>query len=128
MPNFENRSEYLYMSPNEPYSVENYKRAVQQASAICTRAGLTKILADIRCIEGSIPVVDKFELGVYMAQILGSRIEIAILAPGRIIDKMGENAAVNRGGRVLVTADAGEALRWLRVAEPDFNADMSCLN
>lgn len=128
MPNFENRTDYLYMSPNEPYTLQNYKRAMQEAFAICTQAGLTKILADIRCIERSIPVVDKFELGVYLAQLLGSRIELAILAPGRLIDKMGENAAVNRGARVLVTDDAREALSWLRVAEPDFNADMSCLN
>ncbi len=105
------------MSPSEPYTLENYKRAMGEASAICQQNGLTKIAADIRRLERHIPILDKYELGVHIAQTLGHRIKLAILAPGQMIDKVGENAAVNRGGRVLVTEDAGEAARWLQVAE-----------
>ena len=117
MPKIENRSAYLYVTPNEPYSAENYRSAVREVFAVCTQHGYTKILADIRSIDRHIPVIEKFELGIFLAQVLGSKIELAILAPELMIDKMGENAAVNRGGRVLVTHDLEEALRWLRVPE-----------
>ena len=59
--------------------------------------------------------MDNFELGVHIAKTLGARIKLAIVASGRIIDKLAEDTAVNRGGRVLVTEDLGEAMRWLRV-------------
>lgn len=116
MPNFENRNQYLFVSPSEPYSLKGYKQAMSEAAAICQQHGLTRVLADIRCIEKCISIVDKYELGVHIAQTLGSAIRLAILAPLPMIDKVGENAAVNRGGRVLVTDNEGHAMEWLGVA------------
>lgn len=64
--------------------------------------------------QGSIPVVDRFQLGIEIATILGSKIQMAILAPRLMIDKLGENTAVNRGGRVFVTSSREQALAWLK--------------
>lgn len=102
------------MFPNEPYSLENYRNAMNEAAAFCGRHGLTRILADIRSLEHCIPLIDKYELGVHIAYILGSQIRLAILAQGCIIDKLGENAAVNRGGKVLVTGNLELAMEWLK--------------
>jgi hypothetical protein len=48
---------------------------------------MTRILADIRRIDGDVPVMDNFELGVLIVETLGARIKLAIVASGRIIDK-----------------------------------------
>ncbi len=113
MPVFRNEADTLFVSPSEPYGFETYKAAMNQAVRLCLQNGLHRILADIRSFEGCIPAIDKYELGVHLAQILGSRIKLAILARTCIIDRLGENSAVNRGAQVLVTDDMTQALRWL---------------
>jgi hypothetical protein len=115
MADFEHRSDYLLMCADDAYSLESYKQAVSQASAICLNNGITKILADIRGLRSRLSALDRFELGVHIAKTLGMGIEIAIVAPAKAIDKLAEDTAVNRGGRLLVTEDVNEALRWLRV-------------
>jgi hypothetical protein len=118
MPTFEIKGSYVIISPAEGYSLDGYKKAIREVAALCKQHGIRKILADIRGIDVRIPVVERFQLGVEMARILGSGIQLAILAPSpEYIDRMGENAAVNRGGRVFVTHSMDEALRWLEVPE-----------
>jgi hypothetical protein len=112
---YENKGQYLLMKPTEAYSAESYKKAIEEARDLCNQYGLTKIIADIRERNEYIPVIDRFELGVEMARILGSKIQLVILAPPAVIDKLGENAAVNRGGRVFVTSSMEKALKWLGV-------------
>lgn len=115
MANFENKGQYLLMTPSRDYSLSNYKEALGEASALCKQYRLTKILADARTINQSIPEFDRFELGVEIAKKLGANIKLAILMPVGIIDKLGENAAVNRGGKVYVTSNMDAALDWLGI-------------
>jgi len=115
MTTYENKGKYLLMKPSEAYSAENYKKAIEEARVLCEQYGLTKILADIRGRDERIPVADRFEIGVEIAKVLGGKIQFAILAPSAMIDGLGENAAVNRGGRVFVTSNMDEALKWLGV-------------
>ncbi len=103
------------IKPSQAYNLEYYKAAIQEARALCKQYGLTKILADIRGRNERIPDVDRFEIGAEIAKVLGGKIKFAILAPPAIIDKLGENSAVNRGGRVFVTSSMNEALKWLDV-------------
>ncbi|HUH98228.1 MAG TPA: hypothetical protein VLZ89_12760 [Anaerolineales bacterium] len=115
MTTYENKGQYLLMKPSEAYSQERYMRAIQEARTLCEQYGLTKILADVRDRNERIPVADRFEIGVEIAKILQGKIQFAILAPSAMIDGLGENSAVNRGGRVFVTDRLEEALKWLGV-------------
>lgn len=115
MANFEIKNDYLLMTPSRAYSFEYYKAAIHDGVALCEQHQLTKLLADARTLDINIPVLDRFKLGVEMADTLGNTIKFAILVPAEIIDKMGENAAVNRGGRVFVTSSLEQALKWLDV-------------
>ncbi len=117
MANFEIKGDYLLMTPSHHYSLVQYKAALTEAATLCKQNQLNKILADARTIEASIPTFDRFELGVEIANILGGKIKIAILVPAAIIDKLGENAALNRGGRVMVTSSLEQALDWLEVSK-----------
>jgi len=112
---YENKGQYILMKPSSSYSLEGYRKTLHEARAICDQYKLTKILADIRGWDVNIPDADRFELGVEISNVLGFRIQLAILAPAAIIDRLGENAAVNRGGKVFVTDNRAQALRWLGV-------------
>ena len=103
------------MKPSQAYNLKYYKEAIQEAWNLCEQYDLTKILADIRERNDRIPVVDRFDLGVEMAKILGNKMQLVILAHPDVIDRLGENTAVNRGGRVFVTDSLDEALKWLKV-------------
>jgi hypothetical protein len=115
MTTYENKGEYVLISPSQSYSLENYKNALKEVLDYCEQNGLTKVLADIRKLEDKIPISDRFEIGVEMARILGNKVQFAILARRDMIDKMGENAAVNRGGQMFVTDSMKKALEWLNV-------------
>ena len=106
--------DYVLMTPDKAYSLKIYENAIREAANFCKQNGLGKILADITKNEKSIPVVDRFQLGIEIANILGSRIQMAILAPPFMIDKLGENTAVNRGGRVFVTSSRKKAIAGLK--------------
>lgn len=123
MPYFENKGDYLLMTPSGDYSLQSYRDALTNAAAFCKEYKLKKILADIRNIKGNIPVPDRFLLGAEMARMFGYSIQVAILAPPEIIDRVGENAAVNRGGRVFVTDDLQAALKWLESERPVTHAE-----
>jgi hypothetical protein len=112
---YENKGQYLLMKPSEAYSVEGYKKAIEEARVLCEQYGYTKIVADIRGRGEHISAADRFEIGVEMAKILGSKIQFAILAPSDVIDKLGENSAVNRGGKVFVADSMEKVLKWLEV-------------
>jgi hypothetical protein len=119
---FENRGSYLLVVPGESYDLANFRAGIREALAFCREQGLSKILADIRTLGGNIPVLDRFELGVEMAEVLGA-FQVAILAPAAMIDRMGENAAVNRGGKVFVTESLERALEWLQVPANENDSD-----
>ena len=103
------------MTANKAYSPASYLEATKEAIRLCEQFGLTNILADIRSVNQRIPVIDRFQLGIELAKMLGPKIRLAILARPELIDKTGENTAVNRGGRVLVTLSLEEALVWFGV-------------
>jgi len=113
MANFEIKGDYVLMTPDGPYDLKVYREALQEVAEFCRRNGLKKVLADISMRTDTIPVIDRFQLGIEMAKILGHRIKMAILAPPATIDRLGENSAVNRGGRVFVTSRLDQALEWL---------------
>jgi len=112
---YENKGQYILMKPSNPYSLEVYKKALYEVRALCEQYQLTKILADLRGRDENIPVADNFLLGVEAANVFGPGIQFAILAPIALVDKLGEIAAVNRGGNVFITDSRAKALRWLGV-------------
>lgn len=77
------------------------------------RAGLDRALVDLRKVDGPIPDLERFFAGERVAAVIGARVRVAVLARGVDINKLGENTAVNRGARMLVTPDEREAETFL---------------
>ncbi len=68
---------------------------------------------DFRGVGGSIPDLDRFFAGERVALVLGGKVRLAVVGRPEMINKLGENTAVNRGGRILVTPDESEAFAFI---------------
>ncbi|MEP6945218.1 MAG: hypothetical protein ABJA02_04820 [Acidobacteriota bacterium] len=81
------------------------------------RLDADRMLVDCSELDGHVAEVDRFEAGQRVAEVFGPSIKVAVvMAPGTV-SKLGEIAAVNRGGRMLVTDDSSEAVKWLAADE-----------
>lgn len=72
-----------------------------------------RVLIDSSRLEGNMTEAERFQGGQKIAQLFGPNIALALVMPPEQITKLGEMAAVNRGGRFLVTDSEAEALEWL---------------
>jgi len=92
-----------------PPHVEVFETIRDQARK-CDRSRIVFDLLDV-----DLPVSDlyRFWAGKTVADVFEHRFKIAALVREDQINRSGENAAVNRGARLFVTADEESALRWL---------------
>ena len=72
-----------------------------------------RIIVDLLEIDIPVSNLDRFWAGKTLADVFQYPFKIAALVRQDQINYAAENAAVNRGARLLVTADEDEALRWL---------------
>ena len=72
-----------------------------------------KVLVDCRESNVALTETDRFQSGVRVAEVFGSRYMLAVVMPEGQVTKLGEIAAVNRGARLLVTESIDEANSWL---------------
>jgi hypothetical protein len=68
---------------------------------------------DFRGVGGPIPDLDRFFAGERVALVLGANVRLAVVGRPEMINKLGENTAVNRGARLLVTPDEAQALAFI---------------
>ncbi len=115
MPAFENKGEYLLVTFNETYSLDAVKSAIQQIADFCATQRLNKALVDLSGIQGEVGVVDRYEIGVYAAKVIGSKVKVAAIARPGFITYFVENVLQNRGGTARVFTDEEHAREWLEV-------------
>lgn len=82
----------------------------------CERRGRTRVLIDIRGLAGDVPSLDRFNLGKRFGEAWGPAFKVAIVSPRDGSNKLFENTAVNRQGRVLVSNDETAARVFLETA------------
>jgi hypothetical protein len=73
----------------------------------------SRVLVNLLQMEGDIPDWERFFLGVATAEVLGSAIQIAVVAQGDKINYFWENTAVIRGVRAGVFSNRQSAEAWL---------------
>jgi hypothetical protein len=79
----------------------------------CKRNGTTKIVLDIHKAKGRWKDIDRFLLGEKGAQVFGASYVTLVIDEKEQINKLAENAAYNRGLKILVTDDRKAGLGWL---------------
>lgn len=116
MPTFENKGDHLFVDIRGQYSLQFFLDCIASVAARCREESLYKVLIDIREVTGNPSIMDRFRLGVAVADTWRSTIQAAIVAPRLMVNRMTETVAFNRGGRIKVFFDTPEALRWLQTS------------
>jgi hypothetical protein len=95
------------------WRLDNMKRVVDLVNRQCHELGYERVLLDLTPVAGEPAYLDRFRIGVYIAEVMPGRPRFAVLARHQSINKFGEDTAVNRGAVMLVTHDRIEAITWL---------------
>jgi hypothetical protein len=104
---------YVRFMAGGPYDFEDFKRFVAYIKATCDEHGTSRALIDLMPMEGDIPQFERYEIGLLVAQVWGSKLKGATLAPAERVNRFAENTAVNRQARLRVFFDEPSALEWL---------------
>lgn len=105
--------DHLRLTVAGEYEFEKVFAFIEMIKSEADKAGKRKVLIDCRELLGSMTEADRFQGGQRIAQVLGSRIHVALVMPHGQVTKLGEIAAVNRGAVFLVTDSLAEAEEWL---------------
>jgi len=111
----QNKGDFLLAEVNRPYSLEVFISTVHKVAEHCREENLNKALIDLRNMQGDPSILDRYRTGIEIANVWGPRIKVAVIGRADVIDHMGENTAVNRGAKIMVTSEEAQALEWLGV-------------
>lgn len=107
---------YLQVTLRGRHPSRTYPELLRSIRDEATRLGLYKILVDGRGLAAPPSEMDRFQVGVAIAELFGQRFKIAIVYRPELINKFVEDVAVNRGADLLVVGDEVRAIEWLAVA------------
>jgi hypothetical protein len=110
---FERRAGYLRVKASGEFPTLNLREGVTSILKQAVKSGYTRVLIDAYDVSAPKSDIDRFDAGTTMAELFRGRLKVAILYPPELINKLAEDAAVNRGADVLVVHDEKVALRWL---------------
>jgi hypothetical protein len=104
--------------PVRYWSLDGMKELVDLVNQSCRQLHYERVLLDTTAVPGEPEYFDRYQIGVYIAQVMPGRPRVAVLARPEGINKFGEDTAVNRGAVLLVTGDRNEAITWLLEGAP----------
>lgn len=113
MPVFENRDSYLFVTLTEPYSLQGTFLFLADLAERCRQEHLDKALINGSRLEGRISIWDRYQIGREYARVIGPKIVVALVLSPTLINRVAENVAVNRSGRLRVFHKMELALQWL---------------
>ena len=108
---------YLYVEISGAFDRFRAKEFIRQVFQSAQSQSLSRVLVDIRNMEGSIPTMARFEMARFLATEQKAVLRVAVLKlPEQVPDdKFFENVAGNRGLSAKVTTDLEIALEWLDI-------------
>lgn len=111
-----------------PYqSVSQTKLSIAAMYDAVDECKCRKLLIDLRATPKKIPIMDLYELCIYLVSKFGALdIKIAVIASPDAVypDRFGENVVRNRGlDLIRFVENTQEAIDWLFASEPAFKAN-----
>jgi hypothetical protein len=115
----EHKPKYLHVEVAGAFDFQRAKDFFDTIVAECTKRKQSKVLIDGRKMEGELSVVNRYELGKYLARARTQAIRFAIVGTEEVLlsDRFLETVASNLGAIALVTTDIDKALQWLGVSD-----------
>jgi len=110
-----NKGSYLLVEVSEAYSLKYMLSTIHEVADHCQADNLNKVLIDIRNMDGSPNIFDRYRMGIEIAKTWGPRIKVAVITKPDFSNRVTENTAVNRGAKLFVTFKMETALKWLEI-------------
>ena len=108
------KEKFLYYTLSGEYDKNDFMLYPKMVADDCEKENIYNVLINGLKVNGTnVPTMDRFFLGETIANLLGSKIKLAIVWPGEHINKFTENVAVNRGTQLLIVGDFETAKEWL---------------
>lgn len=107
--------QYLWVEVAGVYSFKSLFTTIREVAEHCHTEQLNKVLIDLRSLNGSPTLFDRYRLGMEIVRVWGAQIMAAVLVRPEIFNQMAENTAVNRGVRLKAHFELEAALQWLGV-------------
>ncbi|MDB5947971.1 MAG: hypothetical protein JWQ33_2997 [Ramlibacter sp.] len=96
-----------------PTSLENFASLIDAVAAETTRRGDTKVLVDLRAVEGELKFTEQFSVGEIVALKLAHLVKLASVVPAAQITRNSERVALRKGLQLRVFSVEAEAADWL---------------
>ena len=111
---FKKKQHYLYVLISGEYDKMDFLSYPVIITNECKKEHVDKLLIDALALSGTnTPIMDRFSIGEAIVNTFGNKIKMAVAWPGKDINKLCENVAVNRGSRVCILDSIEEAEKWL---------------
>ena len=91
----------------------NARRVIDEVHGEATKRGHVRLLFDLRNWLAPDTELTRFFSGLHLAKALPPPFKVAAFAFPEAINRLGENAAVNRGALFRIFSDEQSALHWL---------------
>ena len=96
-----------------PTSLENFVALVDAIAAESTRRCDSKVMVDLRAVEGTLKFTDQFSVGEIVALKLAHLVKLASVVPAEQITRNSERVALRKGLLLRVFSREEEAAAWL---------------
>ena len=113
---FRHEADFLFCAVSGPYSLTDFLRLADQVRAERMARGASRVLVDLRAVSGEVSSLDRYRLGIYVAEKPDRAKRLAVVLRPDSINWMFENVASNRGLPTCESADPRYAENWLRAA------------
>ena len=113
---FRPEGDFLFCEVSGPYSLTDFLRLADQVRAERMARGASRVLVDLRGVSGEVSSLDRYRLGIYVAEKPDRAKRLAVVLRPDSINWMFENVASNRGLPTCESADPRYAENWLRAA------------
>lgn len=96
-----------------PTSLENFVALVDAVAAESRRRGDSKVMVDLRAVEGTLKFTEQLSVGEIVALKLPHLVKLASVVPPEQITRNSERVAVRKGLQLRVFSREEEAAAWL---------------
>ncbi len=104
---------FVRLAVSGPYSRSRFERLLQRVGTETGARRMPRALIDGRAATLNLSTIARYEIGVQIADTIGSKIRLAFVLMPSAVDGFAETVARNRGANVGVFTDEPVAREWL---------------
>ncbi len=111
---FENKRDHMVMKITGSYIFQDFFKMPEIILQACESHGNYKVLLlgeELKDTDAS--TIDRFFIGERIAEVLRSKVKLAVVWPPDHMTKLTENVAVNRAAYMRMFVEPKEAKKWL---------------